>query len=135
MPESPVSRNAIVQRGLTNRCPNCGGKPIFRSWFRLHYRCPKCGLKLARSDGFFLGAMVWNYGLTVFGGFPVLFAFYFAGLYPPMTLALLCILLGILMPIVIYPWAWSLWLMTYYFVLPHELPANNREDIPTDEDE
>jgi len=138
MSESPpptASRAEIFARGLSVRCPNCGGKPIFRGWFRLHYRCPHCALKLARSDGFFLGAMVWNYGLTVFGCFPVLFALYFAGLIAPMTLALLGIGVGVIVPAIIYPFAWSLWLMTYYLALPHELPCNEREDAPTDEDE
>lgn len=130
-----ASRAEILVRGLKVRCPNCGGKPIFRGWFRLHYRCPHCAMKMARSDGFFLGAMVWNYGLTVFGCFPLLFALFFAGAYGTTVLALLCLGVGLLVPALIYPWAWSLWLMTYYLVLPHELPANAREDIPTDEDE
>lgn len=130
-----INRAQVVQRGLSLSCPNCGGRPIFRSWFRLHYRCPRCGLKLARSDGFFLGAMVWNYGLTVFGCFPVLFALYFLGLFSETMLAVLCVTVGLLVPPLIYQFAWSLWLMTYYWALPHELPANECEGIPTDEDE
>ncbi|WP_309385921.1 hypothetical protein [Cerasicoccus frondis] len=130
-----VSRAQIVLRGLTNRCPNCGGRSIFRSWFRLHYRCPRCGLKLSRSDGFFLGAVVWNYGLTVFGCLPPLFILHVLGVISLTTLGVLGVIIGIVVPPVIYPWAWSLWLMTYYWALPHELPANAGADPSVDEDE
>jgi hypothetical protein len=32
------------------RCPNCGGGPLFRSWFRMRPYCPACGLPLERGD-------------------------------------------------------------------------------------
>jgi len=92
-------------------------------------------MKLARSDGFFLGATVWNYGLTAFGCFPVLVAGFVLGLYSLTTLTVLGGGAALLLPALIYPWSWSLWLMTYYLALPHELPANATERIPTDEDE
>ncbi|WP_269540564.1 hypothetical protein [Cerasicoccus fimbriatus] len=134
--EAPtVSRWQIVTRGLTNRCPNCGGRPIFRAWFKLCYRCPRCAMKMARSDGFFLGAVVWNYGLTVFGCLPLLLALYAAGVISLTTLGLIGATVGVVVPAVIYPWAWSLWLMTYYWALPHELPANAGTDPNIDEDE
>jgi len=92
-------------------------------------------MKLARSDGFFLGAMVWNYGLTAFGCLPLLLAGFVAGFYSLTALLLLGLGAAMLIPALLYPWAWSLWLMTYYLALPHELPANATELIPTDEDE
>ncbi|MFB9901794.1 DUF983 domain-containing protein [Cerasicoccus arenae] len=131
----PVNRFQIFLRGLTVCCPNCGGRQIFRTWFRLHYRCPHCSLKLTRTEGFYLGAMVWNYGLTVFGCFPVLIALYLAGAYSSTILGVLCVAVGVLLPPLIYPWAWSLWLMSYYLALPHELPANAADDGSVDEDE
>ncbi|MEO0794073.1 MAG: hypothetical protein AAFX93_02870 [Verrucomicrobiota bacterium] len=92
-------------------------------------------MKLARSEGFFLGAMVWNYGLTVFGFFPLFFTLFFLEIISASTLAFLCAATALVVPPLIYPYAWSLWLMTYYVVLPHELPANETDAIPTDEDE
>ncbi|MGE9296907.1 MAG: DUF983 domain-containing protein [Puniceicoccales bacterium] len=135
MSEPPVSRATILVRGLTNCCPNCGHKPIFRGWFRLHYRCPGCAMKMMRGEGFFLGAMVWNYGLTVFGCLPVIVAGFMLGFYSLTTMLYLGLGAAIIVPPIIYPLAWSLWLGTYYVVLPHELPANETEAIPTDEDE
>lgn len=92
-------------------------------------------MKMARSDGFFLGAVVWNYGLTVFGCLPLLLALYAAGVISLATLGLIGATVGVVVPAVIYPWAWSLWLMTYYWALPHELPANAGTDPNIDEDE
>ena len=81
-------------------------------------------MELARSDGFFLGAMVWNYGLIVFGVLPVFVGLFATGLIGGTVFAVLCLTAGLLLPMVLYPWAWSLWLMTYFLALPHELPGN-----------
>lgn len=130
-----VTRSQIILRGLLCRCPNCGGRKLFVHWLRLRPRCVHCGFKLTRSEGFFLGAMVWNYGLTVFGVLPFIIAATLAGWLSVDMCIGACISAGIFMPAITYPWAWSLWLMSYYYILPHELPANETELIPTDEDE
>lgn len=131
----PVPRSLIIKRGLMQACPNCGSRSLFLGRFRLRYRCPGCGLKLSRSDGFFLGAMVWNYGLTVFGALPVVLLCAWLFHFPKALTVGLCVGVGLIMPILIYRFAWGLWLASYYFVLPHELPANATEAIPADEDE
>ena len=48
-------------RGLRKRCPRCGERGIFLSWFRLRPTCPRCDLRFEKEDGGFLGAMVVNY--------------------------------------------------------------------------
>ncbi|HUX88751.1 MAG TPA: DUF983 domain-containing protein [Chloroflexota bacterium] len=50
----------LFSRALRWRCPNCGGGPLFVSWFKLAESCPGCGLWLERDDGYFLGAMAIN---------------------------------------------------------------------------
>ncbi len=103
--------------------------------FQVYYRCPSCGLKIQRSDGFFLGAMVWNYALTVFLGMPLVLLLGWNGILSVNQVIVLCTLVGVVGPFVGYRLAWSLWLMSYYWVLPHELPANQDPAIPVDEDE
>jgi uncharacterized protein (DUF983 family) len=48
-------------------CPRCRTGKIFRRsvWLfpGMHERCPECGLKFEREDGYFLGAMYISYGL------------------------------------------------------------------------
>lgn len=52
----------IFSRALTLRCPNCGSPGLLRSWFKLKYRCPRCGIRLDRgeADDSFLGGMFFN---------------------------------------------------------------------------
>jgi len=67
-----ITRGQILWRGLTHRCPNCGEKTLFKpgAWFELNPDCPRCGLKIERDEGFFLGSMSLNYGATVWGSSP-----------------------------------------------------------------
>ncbi len=55
---------------LRQLCPRCGqgrifGTSIFRPFPRLNERCPVCGLKFEREQGYFLGAMVVSYILAI----------------------------------------------------------------------
>lgn len=56
----------LLLRGLTLRCPSCGGAGLFASWFRLKPVCPTCGLPLDREEGedYFLGGMMFNIVLS-----------------------------------------------------------------------
>jgi len=91
---------------------------------RLEPACPKCGQRWSRGDGFFLGAMVWNYGMTVFGLMgPVAVAFV-RGWIPLAPAVGLGLVIGLVFPWIFYKWSWAFWLASYYMVLPHELIAN-----------
>lgn len=131
-----VTRGQIVARGLLNACPNCGGRTLFGSGmlFRLNKECPRCSFHFERDEGFFLGSMSLNYGVTL-----VIF------LLPVLGLYLLGVLSGafastiagvgaVVCPILFYRSSRSWWLMSYYFFLPQHLPAN-RTDLVIDEDE
>jgi uncharacterized protein (DUF983 family) len=51
----------MLGRALCLRCPNCGGGPIFRSWFRMRPYCPVCGIPLERGEsGYQVGAYMFN---------------------------------------------------------------------------
>lgn len=56
---------ALLWRGLCLRCPRCGARSLFRTWFTMHERCAVCGLRFEREQGYFMGAMYINYGVTV----------------------------------------------------------------------
>jgi uncharacterized protein (DUF983 family) len=134
-PGEPVDRIQLLWRGITGRCPNCGKKLHFRGIFRVARRCPHCGLLNERSDGFYLGAVTWNYGLTVFGLLPLIVLAGFFGWIEKTTAISLALATALLGPILLYRWSWSLWLMSYYMVLLHELPVNVTGHIPVAEDE
>lgn len=50
----------MLARGLARRCPLCGCGGLFEGWFRMVERCPGCGHRFEREEGFFLGAYVIN---------------------------------------------------------------------------
>jgi uncharacterized protein (DUF983 family) len=52
----------LFGRALRLRCPSCGGRGLFASWFRMRERCPSCGLALERGErsDYWLGAMMFN---------------------------------------------------------------------------
>lgn len=91
--------------------------------------CPECGMVLRRHDGFFLGALVLNYGMVVFGVLPVPVLLWQAGaLSKELTLGLV-LGLGLLLPFLLYRTAWYLWLALHYGCLPKQLPANADDGV------
>ncbi len=124
-----VTQGQIIARGLTNCCPNCGGGRLFKDGtvFQLNDECPDCRLRFEKDEGFFLGAMALNYGVTVVVFLtPVALAWY-AGWLSGRVAVGLAIGLSLLMPMVLYRSSRSWQLMLYYFFFPQHLPANRRQ--------
>jgi predicted RNA-binding Zn-ribbon protein involved in translation (DUF1610 family) len=123
-----VTRLQIVTRGLTNCCPNCGGRTLFRAdaRFRLNPACPACGFALERGndEGFFLGSMSLNYGVTLVAYLVPLALLAYHGVVPLKVAAVLAGVGALGVPALLYRPSRSWWLMNYYFFLPHHLPAN-----------
>jgi uncharacterized protein (DUF983 family) len=121
-----VTRGQIIARGLTNRCPNCGGHTLFKAgtFFKTNKDCPQCGLKIERDEGFFIGSMSLNYGVTLMGFLaPVMLLAYDHVI--GVTFAIVLAGVGaLLFPALFYRSSRSWWLMNYYFFLPQHLPAN-----------
>ena len=51
-----------ICRGL---CPRCRQGRIFASLMKMNARCPECSLVFDREPGYFLGAMMISYGMSV----------------------------------------------------------------------
>lgn len=131
-----VTRVQIIQRGLSNRCPNCGGRTLFRegTLFETNKECPTCGLKIERDEGFFLGSLSLNYGVTLIVFLLPVMLLAFAGVIGSTTAIILAGVGAIGFPMLFYRSSRSWWLMAYYYFLPHHLPANQRP-LAADEDE
>jgi uncharacterized protein (DUF983 family) len=56
----PLTVPRLLLRGLARRCPLCGGGHLFRRWFTIVDRCPRCGFRLERIEGHWLGALGLN---------------------------------------------------------------------------
>ena len=85
-------------------------------------------MTLERGDGYYLGPLVINYGLVVFG-YVAPFLLLGVAEIIPFNLALVLGLSGAtILPVILYRQCWSLWLMIYYLCLPEELHANRPKD-------
>ena len=113
MPSKDPSFRRMLRRALVLHCPWCGSRRTFiRRWLGKYERCRSCGIRWRREEGFELGAVTVNTVLT----FVVLTAAMTVGFVKtspdipvvPMVLGLVSV--AVLMPIVIYPLTFTIWL-------------------------
>jgi uncharacterized protein (DUF983 family) len=100
----------LLGRALKLVCPLCGQGKLFRGWLQMHRQCPHCGVLFEREPGFFLGSIYINYGLTVLIvaiAYPVLL---FNKIVPETPLLIASLVFTIAFPLLLFPWARSLWL-------------------------
>ena len=130
-----VTHGQVIARGLTNRCPNCGGHALFKpgKLFELADACPDCGLKFEKDEGFFLGAMSLNYGVTLVCYLvPVLLLWVFKVIGGQLAVGL-AIGGALVVPMLLYRSSRSWQLMLYYSFFPQHLPSNRRNLVAEDE--
>jgi uncharacterized protein (DUF983 family) len=133
-----VTRLQIITRGLTNRCPNCGGRTLFQEGklFTVKKDCSACDFTIERNndEGFYLGSASLNYGMTILLYLlPVMLLWFYDVLSGP-TAAVLAGIGAIGFPILFYRSSRSWWLMNYYLVFPQHLPANGGKGRAEDND-
>lgn len=127
MAQQPAGLMTMIGRGARRRCARCGSGQVFEGWFKMRQRCPKCLLQFEGppEEGFFLGAFTVNLVVT----FGVLLLFVFAyivmtavGDAPGLTSYVLLAATGcVVIPIVFYPFARSIW-------VAFELALHNMDD-------
>jgi len=108
-----VSRLQVVSRGLRNRCPNCGGATLFKvgTLFEVNPGCAKCGLRFERDEGFFIGSMSLNYGVTLVGFLTPVMLLAFNGVIGTTTAIVLAGVGSVGFPMLFYRSSRSWWLM------------------------
>ena len=131
-----VTHGQIIARGLTNRCPNCGGHSLFKpgKYFELADACPDCGLKFEKDDGFYLGAMSLNYGVTLVGCLVPVALLWYGGVLSARWAVGLAVGGSIVLPALLYRSSRSWQLMLYYGFFPQHLPANRRVLAATEDE-
>lgn len=111
-----------VWRGVTKRCARCRERKLFRRWVSMVERCPRCGHKFERTDGFWLGSIMMNMVFT-FGVFLAVFVGGMVVTWPdtPWTVLLvLTLLLNALFPVLFHPVSRTLWVGMEMAVRPLE---------------
>ena len=86
---------------------------MFASWFKLRDRCPTCGYRFVREEGFWLGAYVINFGVGegLIGVMLFVFAFYAINNEDasPVPWLIGGAVLGVLAPIALFPLSRTVW--------------------------
>ena len=103
----------MVARGMVRHCARCGGGHLFESWFRLRERCPTCGMRFEREDGFWLGGYVINFAAGE-GALLILLAVLIASLangshIDPVPYVAVGVVIAIAGPLVTFPFSRTLW--------------------------
>jgi len=103
----------MFRRALLRCCPWCGARKTFiRRWLGRYDRCRTCGIKWHREHGFELGPTSLNVVITFFI-LGVGMVVGFVATAPDFNVGVLTtvfIALAIIVPIVAYPWTYTLWL-------------------------
>jgi uncharacterized protein (DUF983 family) len=113
-------RTSRLSRGMAKRCPRCGERDVWDSFFELRERCPACGFGFVREDGYWVGAMsiIIVFTEVVFG---VVFVGGMLLTWPdvPWTRLLIAgLVLNAVVPVVFYPWSKTTWLGLDLFFNP-----------------
>lgn len=125
----------MVGRGLTRRCPRCGGR-AFESWFRMKDHCDRCGLRFEREEGYWVGAVIINTTVT-FGTFLVIFLSLVLGTWPDVpweTVMGVTVVANAAVPVALYPISKTVWLaleLSWHPLEAEELAlARSRATLP-----
>lgn len=121
----PLWRPALsdsLRNAVRRRCPNCRMGPIFARWpNKMLDKCPRCGLSYFRESGYYIGGMIFTYGLTA----AVLLTAFLLGLLLPDFPAVshfeqfaLWVAFGIPVMLLVMPLGYSLWLNLDFWIEP-----------------
>jgi uncharacterized protein (DUF983 family) len=117
-----VNATAALLRGFRKRCPRCGERDTFVSWFQPRKACPRCELRFAKEEGGFLGAMTLNYALAIGLWLIVLIVGVVLTVpdVPVVPLMLLSAVVLIGVPLWFYPRSKMIWAAVEFLVLQGE---------------
>jgi uncharacterized protein (DUF983 family) len=103
-------------RALRKICPNCGQAPMFKSFFKMHDKCPNCGVVYERENGEYVASMYLSIFIT-----GLIFIFLFIVLEYILKVSL-ATQLWVLMPVIglfpvwFYPLSKSIWAGVLYMM-------------------
>ena len=104
---------ATMRRAVGRRCPYCGSPGIFDGYFALRERCPRCGVRFEREEGYFLGAYALNLIVAEFLGLGLaLFLIFKTDLrnLPLIWQEVIAVALAIAFPIALFPFSRTVWI-------------------------
>jgi uncharacterized protein (DUF983 family) len=113
----------LLWRALLLRCPRCGKGPLFRRGYAMYERCPVCGWRYEREEGYWTGAMAVNLVISelIVTAVVVPVSAYLAITHQSLLPLLFLLPLPVLLPLVLYWHAKSLWMAIDFLLNPAPL--------------
>lgn len=112
----------LLVRGCTRRCPVCGQGHLFRRWFTMCERCPRCDLRFERIEGHWTGDLGIN-TIVSFGALLVVLLVGFLAFWPtpPITAIIIAaVIVAGLLPLAFFPFSKTIWLAIDIMMRPIE---------------
>ena len=100
-------------RALMRRCPYCGGHGVFDGHFTLRERCPTCGVKFEREEGYFLGGYALNLVVAELVGLGLAIVLLFKTDLRELELIwqeVIAVLLAVAFPLILFPFSRTVWI-------------------------
>jgi uncharacterized protein (DUF983 family) len=128
-----------MQRALTRRCPYCGSRGIYESYFALREQCPRCGVRFEREEGYFLGAYALNLIAAEFIGLGLALFLIFKTDLRHLSLVwqeVIAVALAIAFPVAFFPFSRTVWIaMDLIFYPPGQIAERQLRETLGDRDE
>jgi uncharacterized protein (DUF983 family) len=110
----------VLGRALRLKCPSCGETNLFESFLKVRQGCDKCGMVFQQEQGYFIGAIYINVGLTYF----LILGTYAVSLIFSSTISnrafVIMLAFATIVPIAFFRWSRSLWLAVNFLVVKPE---------------
>jgi len=113
-------------RALMRRCPYCGGGGVFKGWFTLRERCPKCGTRYAAEDGYFLGAYPINLVLTSLIAVGIVVWLIAGTEMSVLEMQVVAVIVVVILPVLLYPSSLLLWMCIDLVLHPPAIRSERR---------
>ena len=107
------------------RCPDCGKTRLFERFFKMNRNCAHCNLSFEREQGFYLGAIYFNYGFTALVVAIVYPVLVFAQRVSPNAGLLVCMSFAVMLPVLFFRHSRSLWLAFDQFIDPQPVDRSD----------
>jgi uncharacterized protein (DUF983 family) len=124
-----TSLKTLLLRALLKRCPRCGRKKIFATFFRLGASCPNCGYVFERQEGYWVGALIVNIAVAEAWFFVLLMVVVFSTSpdVPWFPLLVVALVTNGLLPVIFYPHSKAFWMAIDLYIHPvkEEDPDNS----------
>jgi uncharacterized protein (DUF983 family) len=128
-----------MRRALTRRCPYCGSSGIYESYFALRGRCPRCGVRFEREEGYFLGAYALNLIAAELIGLGLALFLIFKTDLRHLSLVwqeVIAVALAIAFPVTFFPFSRTVWIaMDLIFHPPGQTAERQLRGTLSDRDE